>query len=146
MGRGNHYAAVKVVKARREVNHFGAALPDVVSVATCLGEPANQRVIERRTGQSDVVTDGNFFGIENFGEDSADTIGELLIYAFGVYAANVVSAKACGVYRHDGRSFPQCLIEVRILFAKKISCRIARKFFTNNVAELCRNLSLNLSF
>ena len=98
--RGDHDAAVKIVVARREVNHFGADLPNVKNVTARLGESANKRVAQRGTRQANIVPDGNFMRAEQFGKNSADAICQLLIDAFGINAANVVGSEARNVDRH----------------------------------------------
>ena len=109
MAGRDHDAAVQSQMERGEINHLGAALPDVHHVTARLRQAARQRLRDRRTGQPDIVPHCHALRAQKLDESLAHTISEFLVDLIGINAAHVVSAKAFSAEFHKIPSCTQIL-------------------------------------
>ena len=100
VARRNHDTAAELQMRRRKVDHLRAALPDVHNVAARLREPLRERVADRRTGETNVMSDGDLLCAEQRGETASDTIGKLLVHLIGIDTAYIVCAKTLVCHCH----------------------------------------------
>ena len=98
--RRDHDAAAEAEMCRCEVDHLGAALPDVHDIAARLRESLCERIADRRSGQADVMSDGHLLRAEQRGETAPDAVGKLLVDLVRIDAAYVICAKTFVCHCH----------------------------------------------
>ena len=100
VARRDHDAPAKSQMRRREVDHLRAALADVHDITARLREPLCERVADRRTRETNVMSDGNLLRAEQRGETASDTVSELLVHLVGIDTAYIVCAKTFVCHCH----------------------------------------------